>query len=1505
MVLKNIGEGHALKIVAGIMMLALLLAGVAEAEAVEQWNKTFGGTNYDMVYSVQQTSDGSYILAGHTASYGSTHTWLIKADTNGSQQWSKTFGGTNPEVARSVQQTLDGGYILAGHTFQYGNTYEDARLIKTDTNGSQQWDKTFGGTSCDYVHSVQQTSDGSYILAGTTYSYSAGWGDVWLIKADTNGSQQWNKTFGGTNDDYAYSVQQTSDDGYILAGSTMSYGAGYVDAWLIKTDMNGNQQWDKTFGGTNDDYAYSVQQTTDGGYILAGSTGSYCDGYTDAWLIKTDTDGNLQWNKTFGGTNYEWAYSVQQTSDGGYILAGSTMSYGAGYDAWLIKTDMNGNQQWNKTFGGTNDDLVYSVQQTSDGSYVLAGETRSYGAGNGDAWLIKVSGEANNTGTVHNINKSTNYYTIQAAIDDASPGNEIHVDSGTYYENVVVNKQLILLGESNFTTTIDGNGGEKVIEVIANEVVIEGFRIQNGSIGLYVTSIYNTLSGNTASNNSQYGILLYSSSNNNTLNGNTASNNDYGIYLDFSSNNTLYHNNLVDNTFDNAYDTSGNNQWDNAYPSGGNYWSDYSGEDQYSGPNQTLLGSDGIGDVPYEISGGGAQDEYPLIEPWNEQKIIPIGVLVDLSSWLSDFGIDAKNAIEIARDDVNDYLIATNEPYRVELFIEDTQASPSEALNKTQFLYNNGVRQIIGPLSTQEFIEILDFTNSSKIILASPSSTGMPQWLGITDPEERRYSFRFTPNDSFEAKAIAKVAESIGIKAVVILYIDNPWGSGLNESVVSELERYNIEVNEIVKYPDPVPTDYTPYITSLENAVQGLGNQYNDSEIAVITINYGELSNILEQVSYGSVLLDTTWIGGEVVVGQSMPCDKANRVKLYSPIFESKGEGYEELNETFYNSYGTTPIGYSLNAYDALWVLALANVESHGFDPDKIAQNISLVAENYSTGLDARSVSGNITFDEFNDRISGNFSIYSIKDCNWVNIGSWNIDTDSIDIDVDNTPPNVILTYPENNSAFNSPIITIQGNATDNVGIICSLFTHECELGGGGGGGCGGGDTIPQNISINRSVTLCEGWNRLTFGYTDVAGNTGYASITVTLSPPYVNTSVNTTENNITIIDDALEIVDTILEIATSNDTTDGSVSMLISSEIPLPLNQSFGIDTLGKYVSINLSDNLIDNLSWVIIKIYYKQAELEESGLDENSLVIRHYNETSEAWEPVTSSGVNTTNIGNYSGYVWANVSDFSYFGVGEELEEEEEEKPSNGGGGGGGGGGTSGEAFENILIQENDRQSVFMDDNVAFSFEMDGNIVRYVNFTSLTNSGTIVSKVEILNHTSTMVDVIAPDSVFKNLNIWLGNLGWASDKNIKDVTITFEVNRSWIQVNNIDPDTVTLSRYTNDTGTPTWHPLQTTLVAEEDEFLVYMSITTPDGFANFAVVGVEIGSQPQVTSTPVVTSTGTSSGTPVTEPTPASTGGSNFTWLLIGLVILLLVVGVGYMRRDLITKWLNERRP
>jgi hypothetical protein len=352
--------------------------------------KTYGGTGWDGAYSVQQTSDGGYILAGFTSSFGAggDDIFLIKTDANGNIQWAKTYGGTNDDWATSVQQTSDGGYIVAGITYSFGVDSGDIFLIKTDANGNVVWAKTYGGTRYEWATSVQQTSDGGYIVAGWTWSFGAGRDDIFLIKTDANGNIQWAKTYEGTDYDWAYSVQQTSDGGYIVAGGT-SFWEDYV--FLIKTDANGNIIWSKTYIGTDDIWAHSVQQASDGGYIVAGNIGYY-----DIFLIKTDANGNIQWAKTYEKTYddyYDYAYFVQQTSDGGYIVAGGTWSFGAGDDIFLIKTDANGNIQWAKTYGGTYGDRAYSVQQTSDGGYIVAGYTGSFGVGG--AFLVKTDANGN------------------------------------------------------------------------------------------------------------------------------------------------------------------------------------------------------------------------------------------------------------------------------------------------------------------------------------------------------------------------------------------------------------------------------------------------------------------------------------------------------------------------------------------------------------------------------------------------------------------------------------------------------------------------------------------------------------------------------------------------------------------------------------------------------------------------------------------------------------------------------------------------------------------------------------------------------------------------------------------------------------------------------------------------------------------------------------------------------------------------------------------------------
>jgi len=365
-------------------------------EPVVQWETTFGGADTEEGYSVQQTADGGYIVAGYTFSYGFAYdAYLVKTDSAGNMQWQKTFGAENrATVGYCVRQTYDGGYIVGGSS-SYVHPEYNAYLVKTDSQGNMQWEKTFGGPGLDMCWSVQQTKDGGYIAAGDTESLGGGSRDVYLIKTDSSGNLQWQKAFGGPDWENGFSVQQTVDGGYVIAGRTLSYGSGY-DVYLVKTDASGNLQWQKTFGEGDEATGYSVQQTYDGGYVIAGETVTYGSWY-HVYLIKTDSSGNSQWQKALGG--YGRGHSVQQTLDGGYIIAGwGAYSAETSYDAYLVKTDSLGQMQWDKYLGRNTGEIPwdygYSVQQTNDGGYIVGGSTFfDGGPGATDFYLIKLGPE--------------------------------------------------------------------------------------------------------------------------------------------------------------------------------------------------------------------------------------------------------------------------------------------------------------------------------------------------------------------------------------------------------------------------------------------------------------------------------------------------------------------------------------------------------------------------------------------------------------------------------------------------------------------------------------------------------------------------------------------------------------------------------------------------------------------------------------------------------------------------------------------------------------------------------------------------------------------------------------------------------------------------------------------------------------------------------------------------------------------------------------------------------
>ena len=408
-----------------------------------QWAKSFGGSGIDVPSRIQITSDKGFIIAGASTSadgdvaghHGTTDLndyWLLKLDSSGNFQWQKSLGGSDDDLATSIKETSDGGFIIAGHSKSHDGDVSGGRnfsgdnywIIRLDANRNILWQNTFGGNGDDAANDVEVTADSGFIVAGYSYSDdgdvpnhrgTTSSADFFILKLNNLGNMQWRRSFGGTGDDIPYGIRQTPDHGYAIAGYSNSIDGdvtgnhGGQDYWFVKIDSLGNLLWEKSFGGSSDDNALSFDLTTDHGFVLTGHSNSSDsdvtrnNGGADLWIVKLDSSGSLQWQHSFGGSDIDAGYSVKQTFDGGYITCGISASDDGDVsgnhgnnDCWVVKLDASGNLVWQESLGGPEEEFGASIVQTADSEYVIAGSSDGNGGdvsgnqGFEDYWIVKL-----------------------------------------------------------------------------------------------------------------------------------------------------------------------------------------------------------------------------------------------------------------------------------------------------------------------------------------------------------------------------------------------------------------------------------------------------------------------------------------------------------------------------------------------------------------------------------------------------------------------------------------------------------------------------------------------------------------------------------------------------------------------------------------------------------------------------------------------------------------------------------------------------------------------------------------------------------------------------------------------------------------------------------------------------------------------------------------------------------------------------------------------------------
>lgn len=360
------------------------------------WTRAYGGALNDLAMFICKAgidADG-FVVVGGTASFGNGDSdgWLLRIGSNGDTLWTRTYGGTGAEILVCVQPTSDGGFVLAGQTYSFSGN-RDFYIIKTDEYGDTLWTRTWGGNGRDAFRDVKQTADNGYIAVGPS-SGTFGDKDYFLARFDENGDTLWTKVYGGSGSDWPFGVELTEDDGFMVAGLTGSFGAGNYDVWLMKTDSFGDTLWTRTFGGSADDGGRWIEKGHNGGYIIAGYTKSFGAGAHDVYVIKVDEQGNLEWQRTYGGSLSDISEHICKTSDGNYAIAAYSKTIsGDFYDFYYLRIDPLGDTIISRIYGGDSTDEARCLVEANNKDIIMVGRTYSYGAGEGDVYLIRVEGE--------------------------------------------------------------------------------------------------------------------------------------------------------------------------------------------------------------------------------------------------------------------------------------------------------------------------------------------------------------------------------------------------------------------------------------------------------------------------------------------------------------------------------------------------------------------------------------------------------------------------------------------------------------------------------------------------------------------------------------------------------------------------------------------------------------------------------------------------------------------------------------------------------------------------------------------------------------------------------------------------------------------------------------------------------------------------------------------------------------------------------------------------------